>query len=112
MFCSKCGTQNHDNNFRCTGCGNVLQAAAPAPAPAPARPARSDKSRVAYILLGLFLGMLGIHNFYAGHGGRGVAQLLITLLTGWLIVPLVVVALWVLIELVATDTDGAGLPMS
>ncbi len=110
MFCPKCGTQNHDNNFRCTGCGHVLQGAAPAPAPA--RPARSDKSRVAYILLGLFLGMLGIHNFYAGHSGRGIAQLLLTLLTGWLLIPLVVVALWVLIELVATDTDGMGLPMS
>ena len=111
MFCSKCGTRNDDNNFRCTGCGNVLQGGAPA-APAPARPARSDKSRVAYILLGLFLGLLGIHNFYAGHSGRGVAQLLLTLLTGWLLIPLVVVALWVLIELIATDRDGMGLPMS
>lgn len=110
MFCSKCGTPNGDNNFRCTGCGNVLQSAAPPPQPA--RPARSDKSRVAYVLLGLFLGLLGIHNFYAGHSGRGIAQLLIVLLTGWFVLPLIVVALWVLIEIIATNTDGAGLRMT
>ena len=110
MFCPKCGTQNNDNNFRCTGCGNVLQAAAPPTQPAP--PARSDKSRVAYILLALFLGGLGIHNFYAGHGGRGIAQLLITLLTGWLLFPLIFIGLWILIEIISTNTDGAGLRMS
>jgi len=69
------------------------------------------KSRIAYILLGLFLGGLGIHNFYAGYAGRGVAQLLITLLTGWLIVPLFVVGLWVLIEIIVVSQDAYGRPM-
>ena len=36
----------------------------------------STKSRATYIALGLFLGFLGIHNFYAGHTGRGVLGLL------------------------------------
>ena len=57
-----------------------------------------SKPRVAYILLGLFLGCLGIHNFFAGFAGKGVAQLLITILTGWLIVPLVAVWIWVVVE--------------
>jgi TM2 domain-containing membrane protein YozV len=38
------------------------------------------KSKIAAALLAFFLGCLGIHNFYLGYTGRGVAQLLITLL--------------------------------
>jgi TM2 domain-containing membrane protein YozV len=68
----------------------------------------SQKSRVTFILLGLFLGGLGIHNFYAGYTGRAVAQLLISLLTGWLIFPLLGVGIWVLIELIAVDRDPVG----
>lgn len=68
------------------------------------------KSRVAYILLGLFLGGLGIHNFYAGYAGKGVAQLLITLLTGWLIIPLLFVGIWVLVEVCIETKDARGIP--
>jgi len=25
MFCPKCGTQNDDNNYRCTKCGQIIQ---------------------------------------------------------------------------------------
>ena len=34
------------------------------------------KSRLAYILLAILLGTLGIHNFFAGYTGKGIAQLL------------------------------------
>lgn len=73
---------------------------------------RSKCSRATYIVLGLFLGGLGIHNFVAGRVGSGVAQLLITLFTGWLLVPLVFIGVWVLIEIIAVDTDGNGVRMS
>lgn len=83
-------------------------------APPPAVPVaqKSEKSRIAYILLGLFLGGLGIHNFYAGYTGRGIAQLLISLLTGWLFLPLLAVGLWVLIEVITVSKDAKGLPLS
>ena len=74
------------------------------------QPALPPKSRVTYVLLALFLGTLGIHNFYAGRAGSGVAQLLITLLTcgiGGL-----VTGLWALIEACAVTTDGHGVPFS
>lgn len=48
----------------------------------------------AFILLGFFLGALGIHNFYAGYSGRGIAQLLTVLLLGWLIVPIFFIWVW------------------
>ncbi|HEV3439346.1 MAG TPA: TM2 domain-containing protein, partial [Gemmata sp.] len=42
---------------------------------------RDQKSRLAYILLGVFLGTWGVHNFYAGRTGPGAAQLIITLIS-------------------------------
>jgi TM2 domain-containing membrane protein YozV len=66
------------------------------------------KSRVAYILLGLFLGGLGIHNFYAGYSGKGVAQLLLSLLLFWTIVVPIAVWIWIIIEICTVDHDAYG----
>lgn len=70
------------------------------------------KSRVAYILLGVFLGTLGIHNFYAGHNGKGIAQLLITLFGScvFFVGPLFS-AVWALIEIIVVDKDANGIRM-
>lgn len=68
------------------------------------------KSRAAYVLLGLFLGGLGIHNFYAGYTGRAVAQLLIVLLGWWILfIPVLIVWLWVLIEVITVSRDARGI---
>jgi TM2 domain-containing membrane protein YozV len=69
------------------------------------------KSRALFIVLALFLGCLGIHNFYAGYNGRGVAQLLITLLTGCA-GGFFLTALWALIECIVVDRDATGQRMS
>lgn len=54
------------------------------------------KSKIAAGILGILLGGLGIHNFYLGFTGKGIAQLLITLLSvgflSW------VSAIWGLVE--------------
>ena len=73
---------------------------------------RAPKSRIAYILLGIFLGTLGIHNFYAGYSGRGAGQLLIALFLGWLIIPIFIIWIWVIIEIITVNTDAYGTPMS
>ena len=39
------------------------------------------KSKLCAGLLGIFLGVFGVHNFYLGYTGKAVAQLLITVLT-------------------------------
>lgn len=39
------------------------------------------KSKVAAGVLGILVGGLGIHNFYLGYNGKGIAQLLITLVS-------------------------------
>ena len=77
--------------------------------PMPVYPAIA-KSRVAYILFGVFLGMFGVHNFYAGYVGRGIAQLLLTLFTcGY---AAVIVFIWSIIEIIVVDRDANGVPMN
>lgn len=67
-----------------------------------------QKSRLSYILLGLFLGGLGVHNFYAGYSGKGVAQLLLTLFLFWTIVVPIGVWIWIIVEICTVDTDAFG----
>lgn len=82
--------------------------------PAQAQPHPDAKSKIAAGLLGIFLGALGVHNFYLGNTGLGLAQLLISLLScGWF-AP--VCAIWGLIEgiLILTGsirTDARGIPL-
>jgi TM2 domain-containing membrane protein YozV len=75
----------------------------------PPRPVVVAKSRGIYIILGLFLGgLLGVHNFYAGRFWPGVFQMLITIFTFWLVFPLLIVAIWVILELCLVTKDGKG----
>jgi len=73
----------------------------------------SPKNRVAFILFGVFLGCLGIHNFYAGYTGKGIAQLLITIFLGWLFgLGILITGIWALIEVIAVSTDARGYRLS
>lgn len=76
----------------------------------------AQKSRLAAGLLAIFLGSLGVHNFYLGRTGIAVTQLLITVLT--LGFGGILVSIWALIEgiLILTRspsfaTDGRGIPL-
>jgi len=67
---------------------------------------RPTKSRGIFIILGLFFGCLGVHNFYAGYYAKGAAQLAITILLGWFIIGFVVTAVWALIEICIVTEDA------
>lgn len=73
--------------------------------------ASPPKTRLAYILLGLFLGGLGVHNFYAGYSGKGVAQLLLTLFLWWTFVVPIGVTIWIIVEVCTVDRDAYGNPL-
>ena len=72
------------------------------------------KSKLAAGLFGIFLGGLGVHNFYLGYTGKAVAQLLLSLLSCGLLAW--VSAIWGLIEGIliisgSIDKDGQGNPL-
>lgn len=64
------------------------------------------KSRLAYILLALFLGSFGVHNFFAGYTGRGIAQLLLSLISFGFLSP--VIWVWAIIEICTVTKDAKG----
>lgn len=113
MKCYQCNNEVPAGYPQCPFCGapqqqmggqginvNVYQAA----------PNYPPKSRMTYILLALFLGGFGIHNFYAGYSGKGIAQLLISCLTCG--VGAIAVFIWVIIEMCTVDKDANGVPMT
>ena len=67
------------------------------------------KNRWVYILLGIFLGEFGIHNFYAGYIGRGVVKLLITILSFGLL--FWISWIWALVEICTVRIDSRGRPL-
>ncbi|MBL0158626.1 MAG: TM2 domain-containing protein [Bryobacterales bacterium] len=67
------------------------------------------KSRVTYILLGTFVGFLGVHNFYAGYKARAIAQLCITICT--LFMGAIVSWIWAIIEVCSVDRDSRDIYM-
>ncbi len=62
------------------------------------------KSRINYILFGIFLGALGIHNFYAGYKKRAWIQLCTSVCT--LFFAAIAVWLWALVEVCTVDRDA------
>lgn len=68
------------------------------------------KNKWVYILLGLFLGEFGIHNFYTGYIGRGIVKLLITILSfGYLCW---ISWIWAIVEICTVRIDSRGVPFS
>jgi TM2 domain-containing membrane protein YozV len=105
-FCPNCAAETMPGAAVCVRCGIALP---PAYVYGPAQ-----KSKIAAGLLGIFLGSLGIHNFYLGYTGKAVAQLLITVLT--LGIGAIITSIWGLIEgiLILTgsiDRDASGIPL-
>lgn len=71
-FCPNCNANTPPNAAVCTNCGIAL--------PQVIDP-NQQKSKLTAGLLGLFLGGLGVHSFYLGKTGRGIAQIAVTVCT-------------------------------
>jgi TM2 domain-containing membrane protein YozV len=116
MFCEKCGIKlvetaaTKAGNLKpiCANCnlggGGSTVAASRA------------KSRVGYVLFGIFFGVFGIHNFYAGYKEIALTQLLLTILLCWIpVVGDIVIAgvwIWAVVQVATVVKDANGNPMS
>lgn len=99
-FCPNCGAQTTPGAAICTNCGVAL-----------AQPvqASEQKSKLAAGLLGIFLGGLGVHNFYLGYTGKGIAQIFLSFCFG-------IGYIWGLIEGImilagSINKDAKGVPL-
>ena len=108
-YCPNCGQPTMPGASACTNCGVFL-----------AQPVSlaNQKSKMAAGLLGIFLGGLGIHNFYLGKTNRALVQLLVSLIGGILTCGIASIAMeiWGLVEgimiLAGNITeDGNGIPV-
>lgn len=71
--------------------------------------AAARHTRLIYIVLAIFLGALGIHNFYAGRNKQGLIQLLITVLSFGMLG--IISWVWAIFDIINVTTDGAGNPL-
>ena len=67
-YCSKCGSKLEENSNFCPTCGNTVVSDN-------LTNVSQTKSKIAAGILGIFLGSLGIHNFYLGYNNKGIALL-------------------------------------
>jgi TM2 domain-containing membrane protein YozV len=147
VFCPQCGAQSRDDARFCTRCSAPLtsgagrqpqaseapppyqpgvqaRAAYQPPAAQSPYPLQQDpyvepaKSKLVAGLLGILLGSLGIHRFYLGYTGIGIAQLVLGLPVGIITcgVTSLIAYVWGLIEgiMILTGsiaTDARGRPL-
>ena len=127
MKCEYCENEVPAGVSRCPSCGaavklsvDVVAVAQPKVCEAPTCvPASTEcgegplsckrKMKAVYVVLGFFLGSIGVHNFYAGYKRRAIAQLLITVLSfGYL---LLVSWVWAIVEIIMVNDDASGRPL-
>ncbi len=76
-YCPFCGSATAPGAVVCIACGRALNAPNIAPG-------QVQKSKLAAGLLGLllslFIGNYGVHNFYLGYTGRAITQLVLTII--------------------------------
>lgn len=98
-FCPNCANQTAPGAAVCTSCGVALM-----------QPVMGEqKSKMVAGLLGIFLGGFGIHNFYLGNTGKGIAQIVLSFCCG-------IGAIWGFIEGImilcgSIKTDAKGVPL-
>ena len=71
-YCSNCGAQTQQGATFCPNCGASLAQYTP----------DQQKSKMTAGLLGVLLGGLGVHNFYLGYTGKGIAQICLSFCCG------------------------------
>jgi TM2 domain-containing membrane protein YozV len=67
----------------------------------------NHKNKMTFVMLGVLLGALGAHNFYAGYKKKAIAQLCITVLTLGYGAPMSWI--WAIIDVLTVEKDSEGI---
>lgn len=86
IYCRECGAKHSDKAKACPKCGYSG--------------CDNTKSVLIYVLLAFFLGIWGVHKFYAGRNGEGIAMLLMGTVGWLLIIPGIAVCIWAFVDFV------------
>lgn len=93
MYCSNCGAEVHENAVVCVKCGCAIHKPGVF-SDKTFDPNKSEKDWLICLLLCFFVGYLGIHRFYVGKTGTGIAQLLTCGGCGvWALIDLIMIVL-------------------
>lgn len=96
IYCRECGAKHSDKAKACPKCGYTAEDTLTKRA----NQLVNGKSIVVYLILAWFLGIFGAHRFYAGKIGSAVAMLLMSTIGFFLIVPVIVSAIWALVDII------------
>lgn len=107
-FCPQCGVNTEERAAMCNNCGLSFYA-----------PTGVEvKSKLVAGLLAIFLGSLGIHNFYLGFTNKALVQILVSLIGGALTcgIASLAISIWAIVEgiLILTGkvpVDAKGIPL-
>lgn len=104
-YCPNCGQPTTPGAAVCTYCGSALQTVRP-----------DSKSKVAAGILGILLGVFGVHNFYLGYTGKAIAQVLLGTVGCCIGVGPMISGIWGLVEGIMIlcgniSTDAKGVPL-
>lgn len=102
MYCPKCGKDVEDSKF-CPECGAAVDEAAVVPVKETTNDGCVKVNKIAYALLAIFLGSLGIHRFYARRPVSGILYILFC----WIFIPGILGFIEGIVALVEED-DGNG----
>lgn len=103
-FCPNCGVEIAAGQIVCVKCGVSLSGQGTSDASHDG----NAKDKTTFLVLGILLGTLGVHNFYAGYTAKGVIQLCITVLSCGVLS--VIPWIWGIVEAVTVDKDASGVP--
>lgn len=106
-FCPQCGAKTDERAGMCGNCGLHFYAVS-----------TEVKSKLVAGLLAIFLGYLGIHNFYLGYTNKGLIQILVSIIGGVITcgIATAAISIWALVEgiLILTGkvpVDAKGIPL-
>lgn len=115
-YCPNCGGETNELAAVCTNCGVALKGNNSA-----GTGVTSEKSKMVAGLLAIFLGHLGLHEFYLGEKKKGITKIIATVICAFLfiigigIIGFLGVWIWNIIDAVkifqgkVTDADGNAL---